>query len=96
MAMITMKLAPMPELSFPPGTPVCVTEVTWRRDRSVEVRTVGVVDAWEELPTGSWYAHGKDDRLWLQRLRLRKVDGEITLMVIDDLTTIARLETVKK
>ncbi|MDO8632581.1 MAG: hypothetical protein Q7R41_19030 [Phycisphaerales bacterium] len=93
--MIAMKFAPVPEVTFPPGTPVCVTEVTWRRDRSVEVRTVGVVDAWEELPTGSWHAHGRKDRLWLRRLKLRKLDGEVTLLVVDDGTSIAKLEAAK-
>lgn len=93
--MVTIMPAPMPELSFPPGTPVCVTEVTWRRDRSVEVRTVGVVDAWEEMPTGSWHAHGRKDRLWLRRLKLRKLDGEVTLLVVDDGTSIAKLKPAK-
>jgi hypothetical protein len=93
--MIAMKSPPVPEVTFPPGTPVCVTEVTWRRDRSVEVRTVGVVDAWEELPTGSWHAHGRNDRLWLRRLKLRKLDGEVTLLVVDDGTSIAKLEAAK-
>jgi hypothetical protein len=93
--MVTIMPAPMPELSFPPGTPVCVTEVTWRRDRSVEVRTVGVVDAWEEMPTGSWHAHGRKDRLWLRRLKLRKLDGEVTLLVVDDGTSMAKLKPAK-
>jgi hypothetical protein len=34
-------------------------------------------------PTGSWYAHGKDDRYWLSRVRLRKPDGEVTLISLD-------------
>lgn len=66
--------------------------------------TVGVVEAWSEEPTGSWHAHGKEPqsgpaavkrpgrKLWLDRLRLRKVDGEVVLLVIDDATQIARLE----
>jgi hypothetical protein len=37
-------------------------------------------------PTGSWYAHGKDDKLWLNRIRLRKDDGEITTIVVDQHT----------
>lgn len=52
---------------------------------------------WERRPTESWYAHGKTPvgaegpKLWLNRLRLRKVDGELTLIVIDDATEIAKL-----
>ena len=83
---------------FPPGTPVVVTQTVTTLDRQrepTELQTIGTVEDWEELPTGSWYAHGKNDRLWLQRLKLRKVDGEISLLVIDDLTSIARLEATK-
>jgi len=86
----------MYESDFPPGTPVCVTETTRHRDESIETRVVGVVQEWEELPTGSWFVHGKNDKLWLKRLRLKKADGEITLLVIDDGTTIARLEAAPK
>jgi hypothetical protein len=80
---------------FPPGTPVRVRELTERRGEPIFVETVGTVEEWEELPTGSWYAHGKDDKLWLQRLKLRKVDGEISLIVVDDGTYIAKLEPAK-
>lgn len=81
--------------TFPPGTPVCVRQVVERRVRSITSEVVGVVEAWEELPTGSWFAHGKNDKLWLMRLKLRKLDGELTLLVIDDRTEIARLEPKK-
>ena len=46
-----------------------------------EVR--GTITAYEQKPTGSWYAHSKDDRLWLDRLTLRKDDGEITTLNLD-------------
>jgi hypothetical protein len=59
---------------------------------SFEAEVVGAVEAWEDRPTGSWHAHGKYDKLWLRRLKLRKADGEITLLVIDDATRIARIE----
>jgi hypothetical protein len=84
-----------PELAFPVGTPVCVHTKTMRRDRATQTETFGTVEAWEELPTGSWYAHGKNDRLWLRRLKLRKLDGEISLLVVDDSTSIAKLEPAK-
>ncbi len=89
----------MSQSRFPPGTPVCVKQTVHRRECSYESEVVGVVEAWEELPTGSWHVHGRKDRqtnggrkLWLTRLKLRKVDGEVTLLVIDDGTEIARLE----
>ncbi len=89
------------ESLFPPGTPVSVKQTINKRDRSFETEVVGVVEAWEELPTGSWFAHGRKDsresgggRLWLKRLKLRKVDGELTLLVIDDSSVITRVETM--
>lgn len=77
---------------FPPGTPVCVRQVTRMRAENFETEVVGVVEAWEDKPTGSWYAHGQDHKLWLRRLKLRKADGEITLIVVDDQTYLAKLE----
>lgn len=82
----------MCQLHFPPGTPVCVRQTVRRRGRSYEAEVVGTVEAWEDLPTGSWFAHGRQAKLWLKRLKLRKVDDEVTLLVIDDSTAIAKLE----
>ena len=81
-------------LKFPAGTPVCVRQTVHRRDRDSVANVVGVVASWETLPTGSWYATGKHHKLWLPRLRLRKADGELTLLVIDDATEIAQLEAI--
>ena len=90
--MVSHHLPSLPEQLFPVGTPVCITEEIRRRDRATQTRTCGTVEAWEELPTGSWFAQGKDDRLWLRRLKLRKVDGEMSLLIVDDSTSIAKLE----
>ena len=86
----------LPEHLFPLGTPVCITEKIRRRDRTTETRTCGTVEEWEELSTGSWFAQGKYDRLWLRRLKLRKVDGEFSLLVVDDATSIAKLEQAQQ
>jgi len=48
-------------------------------------------------PTGSWFAHGKHDKLWLMRLRLQKDDGELVDLVLEPDSKIEILEpTVKK
>lgn len=94
--MISHQTQSPPEQMFPVGTPVCITETVRRRDRETQTRTCGTVEQWEQLPTGSWFAHGKKDRLWLRRLKLRKVDGENSLLIVDDSTSIAKLEAASK
>lgn len=39
--------------------------------------------SYDQQPTGSWYAHSKGDKLWLDRLKLRKEDGEIISLILD-------------
>lgn len=46
----------------------------------------GSVVKFEQKKTGSWFAHAKDDRLWLDRLTLRKDDGEIIVVNLDKYT----------
>ena len=94
--MISHQPQAFPEYLFPVGTPVCINTKTIRRDRDTQTQSIGTVEAWEELPTGSWHAHGKKDRLWLRRLKLRKVDGEISLLILDDSTSIAKLEQARQ
>ncbi len=82
----------MIESQFPPGTPVCVRQTIEHRIQDIETEVVGVVEAWTDEPTGAWHAHGKQNKLWLKRLKLRKADGELVLLVVDDGTSIAKLE----
>ncbi len=66
-----------------PGQEVRVIQTIHRREgawtTSIEGTILEVLDA----PTGSWYAHGAEDRYWLRRIRLRKTDGEVTLISLD-------------
>ena len=62
-----------------------------RRDGNWTHEVVGTVIAAQAEKTGSWHAHGKDAKLWLNRIRLRKEDGEITTVVVDQHT---RLEVL--
>lgn len=43
----------------------------------------GTVQRWRQATTGSWFAHSKDDRLWLDRLEMRLDDGEVTVLNLD-------------
>ena len=43
----------------------------------------GTVVTFQQQKTGSWYAHSRDHKLWMDRLELRKDDGEIVLLNLD-------------
>lgn len=81
---------------LPKGTPVLVVQRIHQTDPSWEARTAGVIDLWEEEATGAWYAHGRNGKLWISRLRLRKADGELTTLTIDEQTRIYPLEAAKE
>lgn len=69
-----------------PGAKVTVTQQIAARHYTLTSEIRGTITAYEQKPTGSWFAHSKDDRLWLDRLTLRKDDGEITTLNLDAAT----------
>lgn len=71
-----------------PGARVRVTQQIAARDYSLPTVVNGTVVRFEQRPTGSWYAHSKNDKLWLDRLVIRKDDGELTTLNLDDFTHI--------
>ena len=71
-----------------PGARVRVTQQIPARDHTITTDVSGTVVRFEQKPTGSWYAHSKDDKLWLDRLTLRKEDGEITTLNLDDYSVV--------
>lgn len=73
-------MADVPE-NLSPGQRVTVTQQVQHKGWTVTV--TGIVEAVEQRKTGSWFAHAKDDRLWLDRLVLRKDDGEIVVCNLD-------------
>ena len=74
-----------------PGAKVKVVQQIAARDYSWSSETAGIVVSYEQKQTGSWYAHSKNDKLWLDRLTIRKPDGEITTLSLDDFTRITVL-----
>lgn len=82
MAVVNQDTSMLP-LKLKPGDRIRVTQRIESRTGAWPSRVEGTVESCKWEPTGSWFAHGKDDRLWLLRVRLRKDDGEITTLVID-------------
>jgi hypothetical protein len=66
-----------------PGAKVKVLQQIAARDYSWNSEVAGTIVEFKQEQTGSWYAHSKDDKLWLDRLTLRMPDGEITTLNLD-------------
>jgi hypothetical protein len=67
-----------------PGAKVKVTQQIAARHYALPAVVRGTVVEYGQKETGSWFAHSRDDRLWLDRLVLRKDDGEITTLNLDE------------
>jgi hypothetical protein len=76
-----------PTDQFQPGMIVQVTQQIPQRDGDCWTTTLrGTVVDFQQKKTGSWFAHAKDDKLWLDRLTLKTEDGEISELVLDPYT----------
>lgn len=67
-----------------PGTRVRIRQTIQFRHGEWPCEVEGVVIEHAAIPTASWFAHMPRHRLWLNRLRLQKDDGEITLLNLDE------------
>ncbi len=81
-----------PADAFRAGQRVKVTQQVPQRDEVWTTAVEGRVLLSEQRKTGSWYAHAKDDKLWLDRLTLAKDDGEIVVINLDQYTHVEVLE----
>jgi len=76
-----------------PGARVRVTQQIAARHYSLGAVIEGVIVSYEQKPTGSWFAHGRDDKLWLDRVVIRKADGEISMLNLDDYASVELLDS---
>jgi hypothetical protein len=74
-----------------PGTRVRVRQVINRREGPWVSETSGTVVSVKAEPSESWFAHSQDNKIWLRRLRLRKDDGELTTLTLDERSEITLL-----
>lgn len=66
------------------GARVKVTQQIAGRDYAWTSDVRGTVVEYQQKQTGSWFAHSKNDKLWLDRLTVKKDDGEITTLNLDE------------
>jgi len=71
---------------FQPGRRVRVVQQIPQRDEVWATTIEATIVEYEQRQTGSWYAHAKGHKLWLDRLVLRKDDGEIVVCNLDKYT----------
>ncbi|RLS92627.1 MAG: hypothetical protein DWI11_08735 [Planctomycetota bacterium] len=71
-----------------PGTRVRVTQQLPQTHTVWSTAVEGIVVRYRQAQTGSWFAHAKDDRLWLDRLELKKDDGELVSLNLDQYSVI--------
>ncbi len=74
---------PTPAANIQPGQRIRVTQQIVGGTGTWTTTVEGVVVALRQAKTGSWFAHSKDDRLWLDRLEIRRDDGEVVVCNLD-------------
>lgn len=78
----------MTEQRIEPGQRIRVSQEIDRREGNWTHELVGTVVAVTPEQSGSWHAHGEKGKLWLNRIRLQRDDGELTTIVVDHHTRV--------
>ncbi len=65
------------------------------RDQTWTNTLEGVITRLQQSKTGSWFAHSKDDHLWLDRMELRLDDGELVILNLDQYTVIEPVDAAR-
>ncbi len=87
--MVLEPTVPLPPVEVRPGQRVRVKHrVRIGSSAEWEVETEGVVEVVEEMPTGLHTDRIHEDDLWVKTLLLRKDDGELTRVTIDQFSQI--------
>ena len=80
-----------------PGAKVRVIQQIAHRqkDEVITTEVSGTVVEYSQKPTGSWFAHSKNDKLWLDRLKIQKEDGELLALILDEYSHVEIMEGPK-
>lgn len=75
-----------------PGSTVRITQQVPRQSGTMVTTVEGVVTRVGQEKTGSWFAHTKDNKVWVDRVELRKKDGELVVLNLDRYSAIEVLK----
>ena len=78
-----------------PGQRVRVIRQMPHRDQCWTPAVEGEIVSYRQEATGSWYAHSKNHKLWLDRLMIQHDDGELTDCVLDVYTRIEAVNSIQ-
>ena len=70
------------------GHRIIITQQIPQHDKVWTTRVEGTVVRVVQKMTGSWFAGSRNERLWLDRLLVRKDDGEMVMFVLDQYTQV--------
>lgn len=76
---------------YTPGSRVRITQQIPFGVKPLQTTIEGVIVRAGQQKTGSWFAHALDNKVWLDRLEIRKDDGE---RVVVNLDQYSRVEAV--
>ena len=77
---------------YQPGQRVRITQQVPRQSGDTTITLEGTVVKFAQGKTGSWFAHSKDHKLWLDRLELRRDDGEQIVCNLDQYSRVEVLD----
>lgn len=80
---------------FEVGRRVRVVQQIPRQSGAMTTRVEGVVASHGQSKTGSWFAHSKDKKLWLDRVEIVKDDGERVVCNLDQYTHVEGVEPAR-
>ena len=81
----------MNEFSYTPGDRIRIVQQVPRLSGTLTTRVEGEVISFGQSKTGSWFAHSKDKKLWLDRVELRKDDGEKVVVNLDQYSRVEKI-----
>jgi len=75
-----------------PGATVRITQQFPRQSGTMVTTVEGVVTRVGQEKSGSWFAHTRDNKVWIDRVELRKKDGELVVLNLDRYSAVELLE----
>lgn len=70
------------------GRRVRITQQIPRQSGSQKIVVEGVILKAEQQKSGSWFAHTKDHKVWVDRVQLEKDDGELVYVNLDNYSVV--------